>query len=44
MMRLQLISPNSQFVTTETYNRLFTLHGVTMVWFFLIPSIPDRAG
>ncbi len=28
----------------ETYNRLFTLHGVIMVWFFLIPSIPATLG
>ena len=28
----------------ETYNKLFTIHGVVMVWFFLIPSIPARLG
>ena len=27
-----------------TYNRMFTLHGVTMVWLFLIPSIPTVFG
>src|SRR5213076_1425862 len=28
----------------ETYNKLFTMHGVIMVWFFLIPSIPATLG
>ena len=27
-----------------TYNRLFTLHGVIMVWLFMIPSIPASFG
>ncbi len=44
MMRLQLMTPQGNLVTTETYNRLFTLHGVVMVWFFLIPSIPSVLG
>ena len=26
------------------YNRMFTLHGVIMVWFFLVPSIPNTLG
>ena len=32
------------FLLNETYNKLFTLHGVVMVWFFLIPSIPAVLG
>ena len=44
MMRLQLLTPQGTLVTSETYNRLFTLHGVTMVWFFLIPSVPSVLG
>ncbi|MCX6967146.1 MAG: cbb3-type cytochrome c oxidase subunit I [Verrucomicrobia bacterium] len=44
LIRLQLISPTGGLLTTETYNRLFTLHGVFMVWFFLIPSIPSVLG
>ena len=31
-------------MTADTYNRLFTLHGVIMVFFFLIPSIPAALG
>jgi cytochrome c oxidase subunit 1 len=44
LMRLELLTPSSDLVTSETYNKLFTLHGVTMVWFFLIPSIPSVLG
>jgi cytochrome c oxidase subunit 1 len=44
LMRLELLSPTPYLVTSETYNRLFTLHGVIMVWFFLIPSIPNVFG
>jgi cytochrome c oxidase subunit 1 len=44
LMRLQLLSPNNDLVLPETYNKLFTLHGVMMVWFFLIPSIPSVLG
>jgi cytochrome c oxidase subunit 1 len=44
MMRLQLLSPDNHLVLPETYNKLFTIHGVLMVWFFLIPSIPSVLG
>jgi cytochrome c oxidase subunit I len=44
IMRLSLLTPNGDLVRAETYNRLFTLHGVTMVFFFLIPSIPAILG
>ena len=44
LMRLELFTAEGDLVTSETYNRLFTLHGVIMVWFFLIPSIPATLG
>ena len=44
MIRLDLLTPHSQLVSVETYNKLFTMHGVIMVWFFLIPSIPATLG
>jgi cytochrome c oxidase subunit I len=44
MMRAELLQPNGFFLQNETYNKLFTLHGVLMVWFFLIPSIPAVLG
>ncbi len=44
LMRIELLTPAGDVVTSDTYNRLFTLHGVLMVWFFLIPSIPSVLG
>jgi cytochrome c oxidase subunit I len=44
LMRLELLTPAGDVVSSETYNKLFTLHGVIMVWFFLIPSIPATLG
>jgi cytochrome c oxidase subunit I len=44
LIRLELISPTNWIVESETYNKLFTMHGVIMVWFFLIPSIPAVLG
>jgi cytochrome c oxidase subunit 1 len=43
-MRISLLSPSGDLMTSDVYNRLFTLHGVLMVWFFLIPSIPAVLG
>ncbi|HVM49386.1 MAG TPA: cbb3-type cytochrome c oxidase subunit I [Candidatus Acidoferrum sp.] len=43
-MRMELVTPPGDLVTSETYNKLFTMHGVLMVWFFLIPSIPSVLG
>ena len=44
LVRLSLVVPNGQIFSNDTYNRLFTIHGVVMVWFFLIPSIPATFG
>src|SRR6185503_10866936 len=44
LIRLELITPAGDLVQSETYNRLFTMHGVVMVFFFLIPSIPAVLG
>src|SRR5215475_12940629 len=44
LIRAELITPQGDLVTSETYNKLFTIHGVLMVWFFLIPSIPTVLG
>src|SRR5260370_42035179 len=40
LIRIHLLTPNGYLVTPETYNKLFTMHGVAMIFFFLIPSIP----
>jgi cytochrome c oxidase subunit 1 len=44
LMRWELLTPEGDLVVSDIYNRLFTLHGVMMVWFFLIPSIPAVLG
>jgi cytochrome c oxidase subunit 1 len=44
LIRLELATPAGDLVRAETYNKLFTMHGVIMVWFFLIPSIPATLG
>ncbi|MGH7429014.1 MAG: cbb3-type cytochrome c oxidase subunit I, partial [Candidatus Methylomirabilaceae bacterium] len=44
LMRLELLTPTGDLLQAETYNKLFTMHGVTMVFFFLIPSIPAVLG
>src|SRR5262245_30519560 len=44
LIRLELLTPAGDFVQAETYNKLFTMHGVIMIFFFLIPSIPAVLG
>jgi cytochrome c oxidase subunit 1 len=44
LLRLELLTPHGDLVQAETYNKLFTLHGITMIFFFLIPSIPAVLG
>jgi cytochrome c oxidase subunit 1 len=44
MIRVELVNPQGRFFTDDGYNRLFTIHGIVMVWFFLIPSIPTTFG
>ena len=44
LIRLSLIVPNGSIFSNDTYNRLFSMHGIIMVWFFLIPSIPNTFG
>src|SRR5881396_3136093 len=44
LIRLELATPAGDLVSDETYNKLFTMHGVMMVFFFLIPAIPSVLG
>ena len=44
LIRLELLTPAGDLVQSETYNKLFTMHGVIMVFFFLIPAIPAVLG
>jgi cytochrome c oxidase subunit 1 len=43
-IRLEHLTPGPTLMSAMTYNRLFTLHGITMVWLFMIPSIPATFG
>jgi cytochrome c oxidase subunit 1 len=44
LIRLELVTPAGDLMSAESYNKAFTFHGVVMVWFFLIPSIPATLG
>jgi cytochrome c oxidase subunit I len=44
LIRIELLTPQGDLVSADTYNKLFTMHGVAMVFFFLIPSIPATLG
>src|SRR5262249_43278601 len=44
LLRLELATPAGDLGTDETYNKLFTMHRVIMVVFFLIPPIPSVLG
>jgi cytochrome c oxidase subunit I len=44
IIRLHLLTPQGTLVSPETYNKLFTMHGVAMIFFFLVPSIPSVLG
>src|SRR5262245_18775459 len=44
LIRLELMTPQGDLFQAETYNKLFSMHGIVMVFFFLIPSIPSVLG
>lgn len=44
IVRLNLMTPEGRLVEADTYNKLFTIHGVIMVFFFLVPVIPAVLG
>src|SRR6059036_137309 len=43
-IRLELLTPQADLTQSSTYNKMFTQHGIIMVFFFLIPSIPATLG
>jgi len=43
-IRLELLTPASDLLESGTYNKAFTQHGILMIFFFLIPSIPAILG
>lgn len=44
IFRLELMTPEGDLLNADTYNKFFTLHGVVMIFFFLIPSVPAVFG
>ena len=38
-MRIQLIRPHNDFVSPQVFNRLFTMHGTTMIFFVVMPVV-----
>lgn len=44
LLRIELLTPKETIMTAETYNKVFTLHGVIMIFLFIIPSIPAALG
>ncbi len=44
LMRLELLNPGRDLIDPQTYNQVFTLHGVIMIFLFIIPSIPAVFG
>ena len=44
LIRLELLTPAGDLMTSDTYNKFFTMHGLIMIFFFLVPSIPAVFG
>ncbi|MGE0451006.1 MAG: cbb3-type cytochrome c oxidase subunit I [Vicinamibacterales bacterium] len=44
LIRLELATPAGDLLTDENYNKVFTMHGVMMVFFVLIPITPAVLG
>jgi cytochrome c oxidase subunit 1 len=44
LARMELMTPKGDLMSAETYNKVFSMHGIIMIFFFLIPSIPATLG
>jgi len=44
LMRAEMLSQGKTIVDAQTYNALFTLHGIIMIFLFIIPGIPAAFG
>jgi len=44
LIRVELLTPAGDLMTSDTYNKMFSIHGIVMVFFFLVPSIPATLG
>ncbi len=44
LIRLQLLTPGSDLLAPDTYNKVFSMHGIVMIFLFLVPSVPATLG
>src|SRR4051794_16194112 len=44
LVRIELLTPGPTIMTAVQYNRAFTLHGIVMIFLFMIPAIPSAFG
>jgi cytochrome c oxidase subunit 1 len=44
LIRIELATPAGDLLESDVYNKMFTMHGIIMIFFFLIPSIPATLG
>ena len=44
VMRMELAAPGNDFISNDTYNNVYTLHGAIMIFLFIIPAIPGALG
>ncbi|MDP2886225.1 MAG: cytochrome c oxidase subunit I [Ignavibacteria bacterium] len=44
LMRLEMLKPEGALVEPQTYNTFFTLHGIIMIFLFVIPIVPAVFG
>jgi cytochrome c oxidase subunit I len=44
LIRMELLTPQGDLVSADTYNKLFSMHGIIMVFLFLVPSVPAVLG
>jgi cytochrome c oxidase subunit 1 len=44
LIRLELLTPQPDLMASDTYNKMFTMHGIIMVFLFLVPSVPATIG
>ena len=44
LIRLELLTPQTDLMAADTYNKVFTMHGIIMIFLFLVPSVPATIG
>ena len=44
LIRLELLTPQPDLMASDTYNKMFSMHGIVMIFLFLVPSVPATIG